>query len=291
MVTKTMNNIPFIFFGTPEFAVSILEELKDAGIIPSLVVTAPDKPKGRGLVLTPPPVKIWAEKHNIPYLQPIKLDNDFLNKLKVNSYKLFVVAAYGKIIPKVILDIPTNGTLNVHPSLLPKYRGASPIQSQILADEKEVGVTIMLIDEEMDHGPILDIKKIEIKNNTTAPELENILAHEGGKLLSVVIPKWIDGKIKAEEQNHSEATFTKKITKEDGLIVLPDDQHKNYLKYRALTPWPGVYFFATRRGKKVRVSIKNAEFTGQKLAIKQVLPDGGKIMNFDDFLHGGVVIE
>lgn len=288
---KTMNNIPFVFFGTPEFAVSILEELKDAKIVPSLIVTAPDKPKGRGLVLTPPPVKTWAEKHNIPYLQPIKLDNDFLNKLKVNSYKLFVVAAYGKIIPKAVLDIPTNGTLNVHPSLLPKYRGASPIQSQILTNEKEVGVTIMLVDEEMDHGPILDIKKIEIENNTTAPELENLLAHEGGKLLSVVIPKWIAGEIKPQEQNHQKATFTKKITKDDGLIILSDDPHKNYLKYRALTPWPGVYFFATRNGQKIRVSIKNAEFTGDKLEIQQVLPEGGKVMNFDDFLHGGVVIE
>jgi len=133
---KTMNNIPFVFFGTPEFAVSILEELKDAKIVPSLIVTAPDKPKGRGLVLTPPPVKIWAQLHNIPVVQPAKLDNDFTEKLKNSSYKLFVVAAYGKIIPKAVLDIPTNGTLNVHPSLLPKYRGASPIQSQILADEK-----------------------------------------------------------------------------------------------------------------------------------------------------------
>lgn len=288
---KTMNNIPFVFFGTPEFAVSILKELKDAKIVPSLIVTAPDKPKGRGLILTPPPVKIWAQMHNVPVVQPVKLDNDFTDKLKNNSYKLFVVAAYGKIIPKAVLDIPTGGTLNVHPSLLPKYRGASPIQSQILADEKEVGVTIMLIDEEMDHGPILDIKKIEIENNITAPELENLLAHEGGKLLSAVIPKWIDGKIKAEEQNHNEATFTKKITKENGLIILSDDQHKNYLKYRALTPWPGTYFFATKNGKKLRVSIKKAELIEGKLVVKQVVPDGGKIMNFDDFLRGGVVLE
>ncbi|MFA6077699.1 MAG: methionyl-tRNA formyltransferase [Candidatus Paceibacterota bacterium] len=288
---KTMNNIPFVFFGTPEFAVSILEELKNAKIVPSLIVTAPDKPKGRGLILTPPPVKIWAQAHNIPAVQPAKLDNDFTNKLKNSSYNLFVVAAYGKIIPKTILDIPTNGTLNVHPSLLPKYRGASPIQSQILADEKEVGITIMLIDEEMDHGPILDIKKIGTEESTTAPELENLLAHEGGKLLSVVIPKWIAGEIKPKEQNHNEATFTKKITKENGLIVLSDDQHKNYLKYRALTPWPGAYFFATKNGKKLRVSIKKAELIEGKLVVKQVVPEGGKVMNFDDFLRGDVVIE
>lgn len=288
---KAMNNIPFVFFGTPEFAVSILEELKKAEILPSLVVTAPDKPKGRGLVLTPPPVKIWAQMHNVPVVQPVKLDNEFTDKLKGNPYRLFVVAAYGKIIPKAVLDIPANGTLNVHPSLLPKYRGASPIQSQILADEKEVGVTIMLIDEEMDHGPILDIKKVEAGKNITAPELEDLLAHEGGKMLSVVIPKWIAGEITPTEQNHREATFTRKITKEDGLIILSDDQHKNYLKYRALTPWPGTYFFATRGSKKIRVSIKKAEFIEEKLIIKQVLPDGGKVMNFDDFLRGGVVLE
>src|SRR3989339_1855890 len=113
---KTTNNIPFVFFGTPQFAVFVLEELLREGIKPALVVTAPDKPQGRGLLLTPPQVKVWVEKNKIPFLQPVKLDADFTNKIKTGSYKLFVVAAYGKIIPKEVLDIPSHGTLNVHPS-------------------------------------------------------------------------------------------------------------------------------------------------------------------------------
>ncbi|TSC55150.1 MAG: methionyl-tRNA formyltransferase [Parcubacteria group bacterium LiPW_30] len=289
---KATNNIPFVFFGTPQFAVFVLEELLRKGLKPSLVVTAPDKPQGRGLLLTPPPVKVWAEENKIPFLQPAKLDTDFTNKLKTGSYKLFVVAAYGKIIPKEVLDIPPHGTLNVHPSLLPKYRGASPLQSQILKGEKEIGVTIMLIDEEMDHGPILESRKLKVESEKNASELGKDLAQLGGKLLSEVIPKWIAKEIKPKEQNHEEATFTKKVTKEDGLINLKnDDQYKNYLKYLALDPWPGVYFFALRREQKIRVAIKKAEFIDDKFVIKEVLPEGGKVMAFDDFLRGGVVIE
>ncbi len=289
---KATNNIPFVFFGTPQFAVFVLEELLREGLKPSLVVTAPDKPQGRRLLLTPSPVKVWAEENKIPFLQPVKLDADFTNKLKTGSYKLFIVAAYGKIIPKEVLDIPSHGTLNVHPSLLPKYRGASPLQSQILAGEKEIGVTIMLIDEAMDHGPIIAQQKIDIEEMPSAPKLLEILAHDGGKLLSEVIPKWIDKEIKPKEQNHEEATFTKKITKEDGLINLKnDDQYKNYLKYLALDPWPGIYFFALRREQKIRVAVKKAEFIDDKFIVKEVLPEGGKVMAFDDFLRGGVVIE
>jgi methionyl-tRNA formyltransferase len=289
---KATNNTPFVFFGTPQFAVFVLEELLREGLKPSLVVTAPDKPQGRGLLLTPSPVKVWAEKNKIPFLQPVKLDDAFVAELKTNSYELFIVAAYGKIIPKEVLDIPSHGTLNVHPSLLPKYRGASPLQSQILEGEKEIGVTIMLIDEEMDHGPIVAQQKVDVEEMPSAPKLLEILAHSGGKLLSEIIPKWIDKKIKPKEQNHEEATFTKKITKEDGLINLKnDDQYKNYLKYLALDPWPGIYFFALRREQKIRVAIKKAEFVDDKFIIKEVLPEGGKVMAFDDFLRGGVVIE
>lgn len=289
---KTTNNTPFVFFGTPQFSVFVLEELLLSGIKPALIVTAPDKPQGRGLLLTPPPVKVWAEENEIPFIQPIKLDVDFTDKLKAESYKLFVVAAYGKIIPKEILDIPSHGTLNVHPSLLPKYRGASPVQSQILEDEKEIGVTIMLIDEEMDHGPIIAQQKVDIEEMPSAPKLLEMLARDGGKLLSEVIPKWIAKEIEPKNQEHEEATFTKKIKKEGGLIILKnDEQYKNYLKYLALDPWPGTYFFASRHGKRIRVAIKKAEFIDNRFEIKEVLPEGGKTMPYGDFLRGGAVLE
>ena len=146
----------FVFFGTPEFAMIILEELELKGLLPLLVVTAPDKPKGRKLVVTPSEVKLWAQAHDIPVLTPEKLKNEeFVAELSKQEWDLFVVAAYGKIIPKNILEMPKRGVLNVHPSLLPKFRGSSPIESAILSDEKFTGVTIMQLDEEMDHGPVL----------------------------------------------------------------------------------------------------------------------------------------
>lgn len=291
-IMKTINNTPFVFWGTPQFAVFVLEELLQAGLKPELIVTAPDKPQGRGLILTPPPVKIWAEKNGIPFLQPEKLDDDFISKLKVKPCELFIITAYGKIIPKNILDIPAKGTLNVHPSLLPKYRGASPIQSQILENEKEIGVTIMLIDEEMDHGPIISQQKIELEEMPNAPKLLELLARDGGKLLSETIPKWVSGDIKPTEQNHEKATFTKKITKESGLInLINGDHHENYLKYLALNPWPGTYFFASRKTKKIRVVIKKAGFVDGRFEVTEVLPEGGKIMKFSDFLRGGAMLE
>ena len=144
----------FIFFGTDEFSVVVLEELKKAGYTPALVVTVPDRKQGRGMKLTPSPIKVFAEKNNIPVLQPEKLDKNFVSQMLNVKCQMFVVASYGKVLPKEILDIPKHGTLNVHPSLLPFFRGPSPIHSQILENTRIVGATIMLMDEKVDHGPI-----------------------------------------------------------------------------------------------------------------------------------------
>jgi methionyl-tRNA formyltransferase len=148
-------NIKFAFFGTAGFSVAVLDELERAGFLPSAVVTAPDAVMGRKKVLTPSPVKVWAQARNIPVVLPDSLAN----------FDLFVIASYGKIIPKKILDIPRFGTLNVHPSLLPKYRGPSPIQTFILNGDEETGVTIMLTDEQMDHGPVIASAKFEARNS------------------------------------------------------------------------------------------------------------------------------
>ena len=143
----TLNKYKIAFFGTPDIAVMVLEELKKANIIPTLIITAPDKPKGRKLIMTPPPVKIWALKNNIIAMQPEKLDDNVLNMLSKGNYDLFIVASYGKILKKELIEIPKYKTINVHPSLLPKLRGASPIISAILRDEKKTGVTIIIIME------------------------------------------------------------------------------------------------------------------------------------------------
>jgi methionyl-tRNA formyltransferase len=290
------------FFGTPQFAVTILKELKTAGIVPALVITAPDKPQGRGLVMTPPPVKVWAKENKIKVIQPETLKENPVNanekttqtsplaELTNQPWDLFIVAAYGKIIPENILEIPKYKTLNVHPSLLPKLRGASPIESTILNDDQETGVTIMRLDKEMDHGPIVAQEKIPTEKieiwPIPAPTLENILAHQGGALLAKILPDWTTGKIAEKEQNHTDATYCQKITKADGLINLADNPYKNYLKICAYSGWPGSYFFAERSGKKIRVSIKEATYKDDLLQILRVIPEGKKEMPYNDFLRG-----
>lgn len=214
-------DVKFVYFGTSEFAVDVLNKLREKGFVPSLIITTPDKPQGRKLALTPSPVKVWALEQKIQVLQPEKLDDDFISNLSSTTYDLFVVASYGKTIPKKVLGIPKHGTLNVHPSLLPHLRGASPIESAILGDDEVTGVTIMLMDEKMDHGPIVAQEIYESENwPPKASELEKELAELGGALLAEVIPDWMEGNIDAQEQDHNAATYTQKISKENALIDL-----------------------------------------------------------------------
>ena len=285
------NNSPtFVFFGTAEFSIAILEELAKVGFIPSLIVTPEDKPAGRKLVITPPPVKIWGQKHNIATIQPSTLKGDLpveLTSPLSDGWDLFVVAAYGKLLPRSLLDLPKHGTLNVHPSLLPKLRGASPIQAAILGDIRKTGVTIMLVDEEMDHGPIIAQAEITVEDwPPKASALRELLAHVGGELLAETIPLWLEKKIPPEEQDESKATYTLKIKKDDGLIDLNDDSYENFKKIRAFDMWPGTYFFTLRGDKEVRVKIADAEFKDGKLVITRIIPEGKKEMSYQDFLRG-----
>lgn len=281
----------FAFFGTPEFAVTILDELERAGFLPALVVTTPDRPQGRGLTLTPPPVKAWAQKHNIPTLQPEKLGDDFLYRLRTSDYQLFVVAAYGKLIPKAIIELPRHGALNVHPSLLPKYRGPSPIEAQILNDDREVGVTIMRIDEKMDHGPIVTSNKVRVASESwplRASELGEMLFRTGGKLLVDTIPKWVAGEMTPVPQSHQQATYCSLIAKEDAELEMkngmPTNTRENFLKIRAYDIWPKAYFFADTNGKKIRVKITDAGYKDDNLIITKVIPEGRKEMTYEVFL-------
>lgn len=280
-------NTRFAFFGTPEFATIILDELERAGFVPAVVVTAPDAPKGRKLVIAPSEVKVWATARNIPVLEPKTLrDGTFAELILPFQCGLFIVAAYGKIIPKDVLDIPLSGTLNVHPSLLPKFRGSSPVESAILSDDTGTGVTIILLDEEMDHGSILAQR--EYTTPAWPPkgsELTRALAHAGGKLLAETIPLWFGG-LTAYSQDHARATFTKKITKEDGHIDLSDDPQRNYKKIRAYDEWPGAYFFVERGGRNIRVRINDARTENGVLKILRVTPEGKKTMPYEDFLRG-----
>lgn len=284
-----MQKINWAFFGTSKISVIVLEEMKKQGLIPSLIITTEDKPSGRKMILTPSEVKVWAEKEGIPYIQPQKLRGeeveDNIRSQTRDGFDVFVVASYGKMIPQNILDIPRHKTLNVHPSLLPKLRGPSPIKSAIL-DEDETGVTIMLVDDQMDHGPILAQEKINIEWPPYEEELEQIAGIMGGKMLCEIIPRWIDGDIRAVEQDHTKATLCKKISKADGEINLNDAPEKNLRKIRAFHIWPTAYFFYERNGKKIRVIVKKAHLENGELVLDRVIPEGKKEMDYRDFLNG-----
>lgn len=291
---KILEGQRIVFFGTPQFSVFSLDALAEAGIVPDLIVTAPDKPAGRGLVLQSSPVTAWGEAHEIPVLKPSSLKQgqpeltpetqETLDVLTNSEWDLFIVAAYGKLIPASLIHTPRRGTLNIHPSLLPKFRGASPIESQILADEKQVGVSIMQIDEEMDHGPVLAQASITPEEwPLRASMLEEMLATIGGELLAETIPDWLEGTLNAEPQAHDEATFTRKIEKTDGEISLTDDGYQNYLKYCAYDGWPGVFFFEERGGKKVRIKITDATYQDGMFTPLKIIPEGKKEMHYTDY--------
>ena len=258
-----------------------MEELKNKNIFPAIIVTAPDAPSGRNLILSSSPAKIWAQKNKIPVLEVASFKEIPLI-LTESDWDFFVVAAYNFIIPKQILDIPKHGTLNIHPSLLPKLRGPSPIRSAILLDLKDVvGVSVILLDEKVDHGPIISQKRVQppiwpVRGRV----LDEILFREGGRLLAEIIPSWLKGEIVAKKQDEAEVTFSKKFKKSDGLIDLNDNPYKNYLKFCAFDIWPRIYFIKNNK----RVIITDAEFKNKEFIIKKVLPEGKKEISYKDFL-------
>jgi methionyl-tRNA formyltransferase len=274
------------FFGTPELAVWVLNALKEKGVLPDLVVTAPDAPKGRKLVLTPPPAKLWAEHHGIPFIQPEEIKSKAFEEIlrSYGEWDLFIVAAYGKIIPENILYLPKAKTINVHPSLLPLLRGPSPLQTAILNDMRHTGVTIMRLDKEMDHGPILAQKKADLETWPVDQEtLGERLAKEGGCLIAETLPTLLSGSVKEIEQDHSKATYTKKISKADGEIDLAADGYRNFLKWNAYKGWPGTFFFTEKEGKKLRVTVEDAEYKDNVFIPRKVIPEGKKEMTWEEF--------
>jgi len=325
-----------IFFGTPEFAVPSLEALiKKPSFNVRAVVTNPDELIGRGRKkkttlpilfkkqnrgssifqsssnlrkIGTPLVKVLAQKHKISVLQPEKLRNNpgLIEKFKKLNPDVCVVAAYGKLIPKEYLEIPRLGFINVHPSLLPKYRGPTPIQSAILNGEKETGIAILLVDEEIDHGPIISNVKYQVLSIKYYKEIENDLAELGANLLIETLPDYIAGKIKPKEQNHKQATFTKKFTRDDGRINWQKSAEDIFNQIRALNPEPGVWTIWNNKILKIHraaadnkeknkikpgtVKIKNNDLlikTGSGwLEAKKVQIEGKKIVSTQEFIRG-----
>lgn len=274
------------FFGTPHLAVWVLEELEDAGITPDLIVTAPDRPAGRKLVLTPPAVKVWADTRDLPTLQPASLkDRAEVPELANTEWDLFIVAAYNIILPQWVLDLPKKGVLNIHPSLLPKLRGPSPIRSAILGDARDaVGVSVMLLDNQVDHGPIVAQARVELPEwPVRGAVLDELLFREGGRLLAEALPLWLKGEITPEEQDHTQATYSRKFVKTDGELDLAGDAYQNYLKYCAMDGWPGTFFFIEQEGVRTRVKITEATYTDGVFKILAVIPEGKKEMPYEVF--------
>jgi methionyl-tRNA formyltransferase len=276
----------FAYFGTPALSTVVLNSLEARGFLPALVVTAPDKPAGRGLELQPSPVKRWALERNIDVVTPEKLrDPQFLAELGNTDWDVFIVAMYAKLIPKELLDMPRRGVLNVHPSLLPKFRGPSPVLSAILADERETGVSIMQLTEGMDEGPVVAQARIEIEEEAwplKGSQMETLLAQEGGNLLAELLPDWVAGSLTPEEQDATKATYTKKFDSTDALLDLTNPREA-FLKIRAFDQSPRAYCISPK-GK--RVIVTEANWKDGDIEIVRVIPEGKKEMLYSDYLRG-----
>lgn len=308
-----------VFFGTPEIAAFVLERLfleKEFQVV--AVVTKIDKPQGRSQKVLPTPVKQFMieTKPSIPLLQPEKVStSDWEERLRSFGADVFVVVAYGEILKQNILDIPRLGAINVHASLLPKYRGAAPMHRAIIEGEEETGVTIMEMVLALDAGAILDVEKIEISPEMTVGELHDKMAHAGARALIRTL-KHIDTKKRDKrEQNHREATYAGKITSDECLVCWEDKTKKIYDKIRGVTPWPGAFCFMRLHGEIKRVKlIKVAPLYGASIkspgsiikydhahfyiatcdgaiAVNELQVEGKKKMDLQEFFNGNPEVE
>lgn len=285
-----LKEIKFAFLGSSRLSVIVLDELFSKGLVPRFIITTPDKPVGRKMIMTPNVVKTWAKEKNIPCYDPIKLDETFIQNIKDISQKeqcqFFLIASYGKIIPKNLIEIPPHKTLNIHPSLLPKYRGPSPLPTAILDDVKDTGISIMVLDQEMDHGPVISQENIKMEEWPSYEDFEEMMAKKGADLFASIIIDWINGKIIPSEQDHTKASYTKKISKEDGQISLDGPAYENFRKIQAYQTWPKAFFNINHHGKEIKVKITQAKFEKGNLQILKVIPEGGREMSFEDFKRG-----
>ncbi|MFH1551971.1 MAG: methionyl-tRNA formyltransferase [bacterium] len=287
-----MTKQKIIFIGASQFAVPSLKNLIKNNYDILAVITAPDKPVGRKQELFSCPVKQTALKHKLSILQPIKISevSDKIAKLKPD---LIIVASYGQIIPKNILDIPCFGSINIHPSLLPKYRGPSPIQTAILNNEKTTGITIMLMDEKMDHGPIISQETTLIDTDDNYQTLEKKLSEQSADFLIKTLPQYIQNKIKPQIQNENNATYTKILTREHGKINWNQTAQQIERMIRAFFPWPGAW--TELNGKRIKILKAKAVDKKQKSALPAkkgfllceiVQPAGKKPMTGEEFFRG-----
>jgi len=291
----------FVFFGTSSFAVAVLLGLMAEGHFPRLIVTTPDAPAGRNRVLTASVVKNFASLKSIPVIEPASLkdiDSASIERIISTRCDLFIVADYGKIIPRRLLDIPKKGALNVHVSLLPKYRGPSPMQTAILEGAPRTGVTIMEMVERLDEGPILAQEEFDLSLWQPAfEELADRTAKVGAKILTEVMPLWLLGRLEPTDQDNQLATYTKMFTTKDGFIegdvVLGrstgESAERAHRRVRALSHNPGTWTEIPVNKKLLRIKILTARMEGERFVPEKIVPAGKKEMSWQSFTMGNKI--
>ena len=300
-----------IFMGTPEFSLPTLQKLYESDHDVLLVVTQPDRPRGRGRESTHPPVKQFALEKKIPVLQPIKCTNiEIVKTLGALNADVFVVVAFGQILDKSLLTLPHHFCINLHSSLLPKYRGAAPINWAIINGETETGVTTMKMNAGLDTGDILLSRKVQIHNRDDAQSLHDILAHQGSSLVMETLNQLDSGSLEATAQNSDLASYAQKLKKDDGLIKWDQPAVKIHNLVRGLTPWPGAFsFLESKRFKICKTEIKSCNSPDQpgvilrisrhgievgtqkeRIVITELQPEGKKRMDVKSFLAGHKLI-
>lgn len=308
-----------IFFGTPDYVVPVLDALKRAKYDIAAVITRAPKPVGRKQILTPSPVALWATKNNIPVFSPKKLDEEFISNIKhlTSNINVAILAAFGRIIPQALIDAFPCGIINIHPSLLPKYRGASPIEAALVAGEKQTGVTIIKLDAELDHGPIISQFTEPIKDDDTRVTLRERLFQKAAENLVEILPAYLENRLELREQNHHHATFTNLMNKEDGFIPgkylksamsekagsgkwqipfiskLDSGELKDYSLspnpytldrfIKAVNPWPGAY---SNLKLNKRLKIIKAHLENDKLILDIVQLEGKNPVSWQQFKTG-----
>lgn len=298
-------DIRTVFMGTPEFALAALQGLIDAGTNLVGVYTQPDRPKGRGKQLAAPPVKTLALAHHLPVFQPLKLRQpEVVEELRALKPDLIVVVAYGQILPKSVLDIPHFGCINVHASLLPRHRGASPINKAILDGDTETGITTMHMDVGLDTGDMLVKRAISIGPDETAGELHDRLAVLGRETMEETLRRLCAGQLTPQKQDDSLSTYAPMLKKEDGLIDWSRNARELHNQVRGLDPWPGAYTLldgevlrlartAAEQGAGVPGTVIAADADGVRIAcgagilrVAELQLPGRKRLAAGDFLRG-----
>ena len=272
----TAPQVSVVFMGTPEFAATSLQSLIDDKYHIVGVVTQPDRKMGRERIITTSPVKNVALQNNLNILQPEKLDSEVVETIRSWKPDVIIVAAYGRILPETLLSLPGFGCLNIHASILPCWRGASPVVNALIAGDRETGITLMELDRGMDTGATIAFDKTEIGDNERAPELLNRLATMGAKLLAKTLPLWIKRQVTAIPQPEEGATLCELIEREDGHIFWNMEAEAIYNRYRGLYPWPGIFTY-WKRGDDDVVRMKFHEITRQKTAPAVAYPVGSVV--------------